>query len=211
VAATVRVGGAPDAVCYDSTDNRVYCVTRDSGTLIAIDGASDTVMATIAIGTGTLDVCWSPQHNRVFTSNHNTADVSVVDCASNTVMATVPTDDGPNSICYNPQDDKIYTANGNNNTVTVLYATAGVVAGREPQAEGRRLGATIVHGELNLQVGSRQHTEYRAELLDAAGRMVMDLRPGANDVSGFVPGVYFVREAQAQAQAQVVQKVIVTR
>jgi hypothetical protein len=48
-----------------------------------------------------------------------------------------------------------------------------------------------------------------AELHDISGRRVMDLRPGANDVRGLAPGVYFVREAQAQAQA--VRKVVVTR
>ena len=30
----------------------------------------------------------------------------------------------------------------------------------------------------------------------------MDLKPGANDVRALAPGVYFVREAQAQAQEQ---------
>ncbi|MBN2464017.1 hypothetical protein JXD38_00120, partial [candidate division WOR-3 bacterium] len=49
----------------------------------------------------------------------------------------------------------------------------------------------------------------RAVLLDAVGRKVMDLVPGANDVRKLAPGVYFVREAQAQAQA--VRKVVVTR
>jgi hypothetical protein len=46
-------------------------------------------------------------------------------------------------------------------------------------------------------------------LLDVAGRKAMELRAGANDVSWLSPGVYFVREAQSQAQAQVVRKVIV--
>jgi len=46
-------------------------------------------------------------------------------------------------------------------------------------------------------------------LLDAAGRKVMDLVPGPNDVSRLSPGVYFVRGAQAQAQA--VRKVVIAR
>jgi len=29
--------------------------------------------------------------------------------------------------------------------------------------------------------------------MDAAGRKVLDLRPGANDISRLSPGVYFVR------------------
>ena len=50
-----------------------------------------------------------------------------------------------------------------------------------------------------------------ASLLDISGRKVMDLHPGANDVRALAPGVYFVKEAQAQAQAQAVRKVVVTR
>ena len=70
--------------------------------------------------------------------------------------------------------------------------------------------ATIVRGVLMLgAVDSRQKTTYRAELLDAAGRKMLDLRSGVNDVSRLAPGVYFVREAQAQAQA--VRKVVIQR
>jgi hypothetical protein len=46
-------------------------------------------------------------------------------------------------------------------------------------------------------------------LLDISGRRVLDLHAGANDVQTLVPGVYFVREAQVQAQAQAVRKVLV--
>ena len=73
---------------------------------------------------------------------------------------------------------------------------------------GSRL-ATIARGVLNLEVGSGQQTGYRAELLDAAGRRVMSLQAGANDVSRLAPGVYFTREAQAQAKA--VHKVVIAR
>jgi len=72
-----------------------------------------------------------------------------------------------------------------------------------------RVGATVVRGVLVLgAVGSRQQTVDRTELLDAAGRKVAELHAGANDVSRLSPGVYFVREAQAQTQA--VRKVIIS-
>jgi len=38
----------------------------------------------------------------------------------------------------------------------------------------------------------------------------MDLLPGANDVWALAPGACFVRETQAQAQAQAVRKVVLT-
>jgi hypothetical protein len=48
-------------------------------------------------------------------------------------------------------------------------------------------------------------------LLDAAGRKVMDLKPGANDVRALAPGVYFVRAVSRKLSAASCQKVIVTR
>jgi hypothetical protein len=69
---------------------------------------------------------------------------------------------------------------------------------------------TIVRGELYMQACGIRHTAYGAELLDAIGRKVLDLHSGANDVSRLAPGVYFVREAQAQAQAQAIRKVVLT-
>ncbi len=85
----------------------------------------------------------------------------------------------------------------------------GVAEGHKPQASSRKPAATIVRGVLVLgAVGSRQQTADRAELLDVSGRKVLDLKPGANDVRTLAPGVYFVRVAQAQAQA--VRKVVLT-
>jgi hypothetical protein len=46
-------------------------------------------------------------------------------------------------------------------------------------------------------------------LLDISGREMLDLHSGANDVSRLSPGVYFVRETQAQAH--VTHKVVIAR
>jgi hypothetical protein len=91
--------------------------------------------------------------------------------------------------------------------VCIFETTAvGIAEPRQVKGEQVRKEASVVRGVLNLEVGSRQNAAYRAELLDVSGRKVLDLHPGANDVRALAPGVYFVREAQAQAQA--VRKVI---
>ena len=92
--------------------------------------------------------------------------------------------------------------------VCVLETTAtGVAEPKQVESVRTRKGATVVRGV--LMIGDRgQKTGDRAELLDVSGRKVMDLKPGANDVRALAPGVYFVREAQAQAQA--VRKVVLT-
>lgn len=90
---------------------------------------------------------------------------------------------------------------------------AGTAEGPKPQATSSKLGATIVRGVLVLgAVGSRQNTGYRAELLDISGRKVLDLKPGANDVSHLSPGVYFVRQASGvQREASTVRRVVITK
>ena len=83
---------------------------------------------------------------------------------------------------------------------------------RGPIACGSRLTASVIRNVLLLPeaAGLRPHA---TSLLDASGRKVLDLKPGANDVSRLAPGVYFVRETQAQAraQSQAIRKVVITR
>jgi len=77
---------------------------------------------------------------------------------------------------------------------TIGDTAPGVVDGHKPQVSSSKLGATVIRGVLMLgEVGSRQNTGYRGDLLDINGRKVLDLHPGANDVSRLSPGVYFVR------------------
>ena len=71
--------------------------------------------------------------------------------------------------------------------------------------------ATIVRGVLMLQVDSRQHTAYRAELMDISGRKVMELAPGANDISWLAPGVYFVQGLSRNRPAQSSWKVVIEK
>ena len=85
---------------------------------------------------------------------------------------------------------------------------SGVKERSKPQATSLQPMATIVHGVLYL-AGAASRKPQASGLLDISGRKVLDLRPGANDVGHLSPGVYFVREAQAQAQAT--RKVVITR
>lgn len=70
---------------------------------------------------------------------------------------------------------------------------------------------TICHGV--LRIASRLTADGRQPgLLDASGRKVMNLQPGANDVSHLAPGVYFLRPASGlERPASGVRKVVITR
>ncbi|MBM3315391.1 hypothetical protein FJY71_06075 [candidate division WOR-3 bacterium] len=67
-----------------------------------------------------------------------------------------------------------------------------------------KVGPTIVRGVLFLGAGKRGQSttgQSLVLLLDAAGRKVMELRPGANDARHLSPGVYFVRTANSEGRA----------
>ncbi len=81
-------------------------------------------------------------------------------------------------------------------------------AGSLPRSQ--RQGASVVRGILWLPTAIG-HTPQAACLLDISGRKVKDLGAGANDVSGFAPGVYFVREPGEERTAPSITKVILTR
>jgi hypothetical protein len=84
----------------------------------------------------------------------------------------------------------------------------GIEESFKPQATDSRPAPTIIRGVLFMHEASSCKLQ-AASLLDISGRKVLDLKPGANDVRALAPGVYFVREAQAQAQA--VRKIVITR
>jgi hypothetical protein len=77
--------------------------------------------------------------------------------------------------------------------------------------EERAVGAgdddvpSVARGILVLGDCPRMRTVPKTALLDLSGRKVLDLMPGANDVSRLSPGVYFVRERSA------VRKVVIAR
>jgi hypothetical protein len=127
---------------------------------------------------------------------------------------------GENFVCYVPLEDQAVTTNNlglgtpfaGNVVVYPVYRiglAGGVEESHKPRASSSKLEPTIVRGVLFLPGDRRPGTGDRAALLDISGRKVLDLKPGPNDVRALAPGVYFVREAQAQAQA--IRKVVVTR
>jgi len=81
--------------------------------------------------------------------------------------------------------------------------TTDVVERREVERESRP-GATVVRGVLWLAPAS-DHEPSAASLLDVTGRRIMKLRPGANDVSGLAPGVYFAKAGGGNASPRIVK------
>ena len=105
-------------------------------------------------------------------------------------------------IVYSTQDSGLWCARAMGSDVI------GVKESSKPQATSRKPAATVIRNALWLTPSPSTSSSC---LLDISGRKVLGLHCGANDVSRLAPGVYFVREAQAQAQAQAIRKIVITR
>jgi hypothetical protein len=93
----------------------------------------------------------------------------------------------------------------------------GVSEGRLEPGTAARSEPTVIRGVLFLppdmtEAAAVSDRVPRIALLDISGRKVMDLKPGANDVSALAPGIYFLRRASGvMRDGSCVSKVIVTR
>jgi hypothetical protein len=108
-----------------------------------------------------------------------------------------------------------------NNTIAgnVFVRTGAGIAEEAGSSLNRtcRSVQTIVRGVLMLPRDMTQTSVIwdrvprpRAALIDAAGRKVLSLLPGKNDVSRLAPGVYFARRATGEGRVAN-SKVVVTR
>ena len=88
-------------------------------------------------------------------------------------------------------------------------ASTGIAETPNVEARTANRLPTVVRGVLRLPASASIKPQATSCLLDACGRKVLDLLPGPNDVWTLAPGVYFVREAQAQAKT--VRKIILTK
>jgi YVTN family beta-propeller protein len=116
---------------------------------------------------------------------------------------------GENFVCCVPLEDQAATTNNlglgtpfaGNLEVYPVYRV-GLAGGVEERSSTgvrtAKAGPTVVRGILFLpKMGTAPSgavSTFGPSLMDAAGRKVMDLRPGTNDVRALSPGVYFIRE-----------------
>lgn len=194
----VNAASLQSLVCSDST-HKLYWFARDS--FLAIDTRSDTVVARRRVVSPTIFGCLDRSGRYLFRPADST--LVVYDTRSDTVAAAYATPPYPGPVVPNPELGCIYVGFPD---AILSYADTLVVPGvcEEPASALRRLPQTIVRDILSLPDASGVGHGATSVLLDISGREVMNLHPGVNDVRALVPGVYFVREAQAPAVRKVV-------
>jgi YVTN family beta-propeller protein len=204
VIATVPVGDGPFALCYDPTDNKVYSANRNGSYVTVVDGATNGVITVVPTGDYPFALCYNATNDKVYCANALSDDVTVIDAATDFALSTIEVGASPVDLAWNPVQNRVYVANFGGSSISVLRDSGGAAIEESPKPQaGCKPLPTVIRGVLVLgAAGSRQNTEYGADLLDISGRRVLDLSPGANDVGRLSPGVYFVREKGGESSEE---------
>jgi YVTN family beta-propeller protein len=185
VTARVQVGDQPSALSYDSLNDYVYCACRGSNEVYVIDSHRDNVVKHIGVGAEPFALAWNPFTLRTYVLDYLGSSVSILsDSLHPGVLQTM--------------NDERRTMN---RQATIVRGVLFLPRAENGDSPPERLRPTR-RGTVPI---------FRAALLDISGKKAMDLGPGANDVSGLAPGVYFVRAVSCGLSAASCQKVVVTR
>ena len=121
--------GEPEGVAVDPISNRVYVANLDpEGSVWAIDGSTNTVIATIPVGNSPYGIAVNPLTRRVYVANSCTETfpspcsetVSVINERTNQVLATVAVGGIPVATAVDELRNLIYTGNGSPGGVSII-------------------------------------------------------------------------------------------
>jgi len=119
VTATVQTGQNGYGIAVNPNANKIYVAAPLSGSLIIIDGSTNTAAGSISVQG--YHVAYNPVTNKVYApSSGNT--VAVIDGSTNSITATLVVGNGPWGLDANPATNKVYVANERSNTVSVIDA-----------------------------------------------------------------------------------------
>jgi YVTN family beta-propeller protein len=184
--------------------DRLYCTEHDTlgqGTLYAHDLETGVRIDSIRFDGEIADI--SCNRTGVYVAEAERNRVTFVDGVTNRVVTRLPVGAGLVDLEWDSLGGRTFASCRGSLTVTAIRDPDGI---GQQEAVGRpaRGGPTVARASLVLP--GKQGTL----LLDIAGRRVMELLPGENDVRGVAPGVYFVRSAEG-GERPAVTKVVITK
>jgi YVTN family beta-propeller protein len=197
---------------YDPTDSTLYAGS-DGGILCMIDGVGDSLIGKLVCAqcAGDQYLCFSPTTSRLYFTNASSANVGVV--KKRGFVGRVPAGSKP-ALAHVASNGIVYVANAGSGDITAFPDTifVGLEEAQPVDRPRDELRATVVSRNLLIPATPLGST-ITCALLDVVGRLVTDLHPGINDISGLSPGVYFLKERRADCNgiSQRIGKVVVAR
>ncbi len=177
-----------------------------------LDSRTNVITATFDVPCMVSGMCLDHTGEFIYCAGYEDSMMCVIDVRGDSVVSTFPVPTwaaARDPLVANRRTNRIYEASYDFHFGSGIPAVGdSMVLGLEELKSTEHVsvvGPTVVSRNAPLRASSP------AGLYDASGRRVAVLRSGLNDVCQLVPGVYFLREAKAQAQAQATQKLVITR
>jgi DNA-binding beta-propeller fold protein YncE len=160
--------------------NKVYASGSAAGIQV-IDGASNSVIDTIPVIAGRM-VC-DATRARAYAVG---AGAYIIDARADTLIKTIPMGQALCRMCHNSVNSRVYVTDETGNVVYVIRDTSTGISEAVPAALAwtRRSAVTVVRRAMSWS------GQTPAALVDLAGRRVLALNPGRNDLTRLAPGVY---------------------
>jgi hypothetical protein len=207
-----RGGGSSFLVYSDSTRKLFWFDAQDS--VLTIDAGSDTVTARLASGYVSYRLVWLDRTGKYLFCQ------AYLDSASSLRVYNMQTDSLvgvyaplPSPECVMANHDRGCVYVGCSDAILVFPdVPPGVEETPNARLRATKPGPTVVRGVLFLPK-STSSSASPSWLLDASGRRVLNLSPGANNIQTIPGGVYFAcgRLRASNSELQTVQKVVIAK
>jgi DNA-binding beta-propeller fold protein YncE len=144
VIGVIKVDSCPSGMCYNPTNNRIYCANPSGRSVDVIDCFRDTVIKSIGAGwagQNRTSICYDPANNRVYVADSDGCSYfAVIDCALDSETAWTDSGHCTGILTCNSRDGKIYCASTDDDCVTIISADSNEIitsdtVGGNPLAE----------------------------------------------------------------------------
>jgi DNA-binding beta-propeller fold protein YncE len=199
------------SMCYNPRDNKVYCSAPGEwpnyDDKVAIVGcAGDSQLSFVAAGPRPGRLLYHPASNKVYcVTGLQLGELTALDGETDSVVGRVFIGKPIRGLAANPRGNYLYACAYLGGVAVISDTTRVGLSASRGTGLTSPVRPALVRGALLIaeQAG--------ATLLDIAGRRVMELKPGENDVRGVAPGVYFVSgpETEDGRPRTAVRKVVI--
>jgi len=119
-------------LCYDSTDNRLFCARPSVDSIAVFDCEANRVVASIPAGHRPGFLCYCDRGNKVYAVNYGDTTITAIDCASNSVVRTITAGAGIDSVSYNRASHTLWFSHGWEDTAFAIDCSLDSVVARVP-------------------------------------------------------------------------------
>jgi YVTN family beta-propeller protein len=155
IAGEINVGSFPVALCYNSTDHKLYSANNWDDNVTIIDVMADSVLATVHVSASPYNLCWNPANDRVYCGSSENGTVTVIDGVTNSAVGSISLSGPTWAIVADSAVNKVYASNYTIDRVTVINgATNSIIAALSVGTGPRALCQNPASGR--VYVGNRE-------------------------------------------------------